>query len=177
MKSNKRLILVSGICVVLLGISAYSATQNFFVRGAAIAHSQFFDGPAAMSVREFIIAPGEVLSWHYHPGVVMVAIKSGTLTHEEGCGAVETFTAGQAFEKFHMDVHRAKNLGTEPVVLFDTFIVPDGQPLTVSTPNNERLCGPPPNVGSCRNGGWSNFSFPRLFENQGDCQQWVITRK
>jgi quercetin dioxygenase-like cupin family protein len=176
---SKKCVLTAGACVtfVLAGAIAYSATSNFFVSNAVVAHSDFFDGPATMSVREFTIAPGEVLPWHYHPGVVMVAVKSGTLTHEEGCGRVDTYTGGQAFEKFHMDVHRAKNLGTVPVVLYDTFIIPSGQPTTISIPNNEQLCGPPTNVASCRQGGWSNFSFPRVFDNQGDCEQWVITGK
>lgn len=178
MKSKRKLILASAISiVVLLGITAYSATSTFFISNATVPHSRFFDGPATMSIREFTIAPGEVLPWHYHPGVVLVAVKSGTLTHEEGCGAVDVYKAGQAFEKFDMDVHRAKNEGTEPIVLYDTFVIPQGQPTTVSVPNNERLCGPPPNVESCRNGNWSNYSFPRIFNSQGDCQQWVITRQ
>ena len=179
MKSKKVFVLVSCLCVVLLAISVYvySATSNFFVMGATVAHSEFFDGPAAMSVREFTVAPGEVLPWHFHPGVVLVAVKSGTLTHEDGCGLEHTYTAGQAFEKFDHDIHRAKNLQSEPLVLYDTFIVPAGQPLTINTPNNERLCGPPAIKESCRTGNWSNFTFPRLFESQGDCEQWVITRK
>ena len=168
-------------CVVALtafvGSYLYAATSNFLVSGATIEHSAFFDGPATMSVREFTVAPGETLPWHYHPGVVLVAVKSGTLVHEEGCGHEQIYGAGQAFEKFDHDVHRAKNLSSEPAVLYDTFITPAGQPLSVNIPNNERLCGPPVNIGSCRYGNWTNFTFPRVFNNQGDCEQWVITRK
>ncbi len=50
---------------------------------------------------------------------------------------------GQAFEEVEGRVHRAKNLGTEEVVVYNTFIVPEGDPTTVNTPNNERQCGPP----------------------------------
>jgi quercetin dioxygenase-like cupin family protein len=174
---KQRFVLACGACLSVLTILGYSAISNFLITNAAIDHSEFFDAPAAMSVRELTLAPGEILPWHYHPGVVLVGVKSGTLTREVGCGGETNYGPGQAFEEFDADIHRAKNLTSEPVVLYDIFVVPQGQPLTIFTPNNERLCGPPPNVGSCRNGGWSNFSFPRRFDNQGDCEQFVITKK
>lgn len=177
MTLKKRFASAFAVSLVVVGVGAYALTANFLVANAVVAHSEFFDGPAAMSVRELTIEPGEMTSWHYHPGVVLVAVKSGALTREVGCGGETTYTAGQAFEEFDRDVHRAKNLTSERIVVYDVFMIPEGQPHTISTPNNDRLCGPPANVGSCRNGGWSNFTFPRLFENQGDCQQFVVTGK
>jgi hypothetical protein len=35
--------------------------------------------------------------------------------------------------------------------------------------------GPPTNQNQCKNGGWRQFNFPRTFENQGDCIQFVNT--
>jgi quercetin dioxygenase-like cupin family protein len=177
MKLNKKFVVAIAAGMAALGISAWAATANFLVLNATVAHSEFFDGPAAMSIRELTLAPGEVSPWHYHPGVVLVAVKSGTLTREVGCGGENSYAAGESFDEFDGDVHRARNNGTEPVVLYDVFVIPEGLDSTVPTPNNERLCGPPTNIGSCRNGQWSNFTFPRSFANQGDCQQYVVTGK
>ena len=61
---------------------------------------------------------------------------------EDGCGLEEQLKPGQAFEETEFHVHRAKNLGTEEVEVYNTFIVPEGNPTTVNIPNNERRCGP-----------------------------------
>jgi hypothetical protein len=51
------------------------------------------------------------------------------------------------------------------VVVMDDFIY--GEPLV----------GPPTNADQCKNGGWSEFDFPRSFKNQGNCIQFVKTGK
>jgi quercetin dioxygenase-like cupin family protein len=109
-----------------------------------ISDSQLFGGPATVTARTLTIRPGEVLAWHYHPGYAFNVVKSGTLTVEEGCGGEESLTPGQAFEEMEGHVHRAKNLSTtEDVVVYNTFIMPQGKPTTVNIPGNERRCGPP----------------------------------
>ena len=176
------------LCVavaVLFGVSAYSGTaQNIYpesdttlIAVGDIADSQLFSGPATVTVRQLTIFPGEILTWHHHPGRAYNVITSGTLTAEDGCGGEETLTAGQAFEEVSGRIHRAKNLGAENVVVINTFIVPKGMPTTIPTPNNERLCGPPETVDECKNGGWMNFTYPRVFSGKGDCTQFVRTGK
>jgi hypothetical protein len=49
---------------------------------------------------------------------------------------------GEAFEETEYHVHRAMNLGTEEVEVYNTFIISAGNPTTVNIPNNERHCGP-----------------------------------
>lgn len=39
------------------------------------------------------------------------------------------------------------------------------------------VTGPPSNKDQCKDGGWQRFDFPRRFENQGDCIQFVNTGK
>ena len=127
-----------------------------------------------MTVRTLTIKPGEVLAWHYHPGYAYNVVKSGNLTVEEGCGGEETLTPGQAFEEMAGHVHRAKNLSTtEDVVVYNTFIVPQGKPTTVNIPGNERRCGPPSDVKECKDDGWLNFTHPHSFSNQGECVDFV----
>ena len=54
---------------------------------------------------------------------------------------------------------------TVDIVVMDDFIY--GEPLV----------GPPVNADECKKGGFSNFEFPRVFKNQGDCVKFVKTGK
>lgn len=172
--SWKRLVLVVGLGGALLGIPGYSSVSEIIAVGT-IPHSELFDGPATVTVRRLTIDPGEILTWHYHPGRAYNVVVSGTLTAEDGCGGEEVLMPGQSFEEVSGRVHRAKNLGPVPVVVINTFIVPQGSPTTIQIPNNQRLCGPPENVEECKDGGWINFTHPRPFSSKGDCIQHVKT--
>ena len=165
---------VVALGVALVGVTAYAAITNILAVGT-IPHSALFDGPATVTVRTLTIKPGETLAWHYHPGYAFNVVKSGTLTVEDGCGGPEqTLTPGQAFEDVEGHVHRAKNLSAaEDVVVYNTFVVPQGRPTTVNIPGNERRCGPPSDVNECKDDGWMQFTHPRSFADQGDCVQYV----
>ena len=165
---------VAALGVSLLSIPAYSSTTEIIAVGT-IPHSELFDGPATVTVRKLIIEPGEVLPWHHHPGRAYNVILSGTLTAEDGCGGEEVLTMGQSFEEVIGRIHRAKNLGTVPVVVINTFIVPQGSPTTINTPNNQRLCGPPETADECRNARWMNFTHPRVFTSKSDCIHFFKT--
>lgn len=174
MKSRRGVVVGLSLSAILLAIAGYAAVTTILAVGT-IADSEVFDGPATMTVRQMIIAPGEALPWHYHPGIGFTAVKRGTLTLEEGCGGTQTLLAGQAFEELHGHIHRARNVTSEEVEVYNTFVVPQGSPTTVNTPDNQRLCGPPTTAADCKSGGWTTFTFPRTFINQGDCEQYVIT--
>ena len=168
--------MVMGLGVLLIGVATYAAVTVILAVGT-IPESAVFDGPATVTVRTLTIKPGEVLAWHYHPGYAFNVVKSGTLTVEEGCGGEQTLTPGQAFEELDGHVHRAKNLSTtEDVVVYNTFIVPQGKPTTVNIPNNERRCGPPSDVNECKDDGWLSFTQPHSFGNQGECVDFVRHR-
>ena len=183
MKTNplrKKLALAVGLSVVILfGAVAYAATSNILAVGT-MPHSEVIGGPATLTARQLLIPPSEVGGWHYHPGTLLSVVKRGAVTIEDGCGGEETLTPGQAFEELDGRVHRAKNLSTtEDVVVYNTFIVPQGRPTTVNIPNNERRCGPPSNVNECKDDaydGWTKFTHPRSFSNQDDCIQYVLQR-
>lgn len=176
-----RKIKIAAVIAVSLGVVVcaaivYAQTTNVLAVGT-IPHSELFDGPATVTVRTLTINPGNSLAWHYHPGYAFNVVKSGMLTVEDGCGGEETLHPGDAFEEMDGRVHRAKNLSaTEPVVVYNTFIVPQGKPTTVNIPGNEQRCGPPEDVDECKNEGWAMFTHPRSFINQGDCVQYVRHR-
>jgi quercetin dioxygenase-like cupin family protein len=158
LKTRRARLIATGVAVLLIGVTAYAAVTVILAVGT-IPESQLFDGPATVTVRTLTIAPGEALQWHYHPGYAFNVVKSGQLTVEDGCGGhEETLLPGDAFEEMDGRVHRAKNVGTEPVTVYNTFIVPQGKPTTRNIPNNERRCGPPVDVDECKDGGWNNFN-------------------
>lgn len=176
LKTRRAMVVATSIAVLLIGVTAYAAVTVILAVGT-IPESQLFDGPATVTVRTLTIAPGESLQWHYHPGYAFNVVKSGQLTVEDGCGGHdETLLPGDAFEEMDGRVHRAKNVGSEPVTVYNTFIVPQGKPTTRNIPNNERRCGPPVDVAECKDDGWSNFNHPQLFANQGECIEFVKHR-
>jgi quercetin dioxygenase-like cupin family protein len=131
---------------LLVGVAVYAAV-NVTIATGTMAYFEPFNGPATITMRTLTIAPGEVLGWHYHPGVgAYTIVKQGTLTLEDGCGGEQVFTAGQAFLEEPNHVHRGKNLTNEEVVTAQTFVVPLGTPISVST---QRVCGSPPRLDPC----------------------------
>ena len=172
---KKGIVTSAALGVVLLGITTYAAVNNTIAVGT-MDDSEFVGGPATVTMRTLTIAPGEVLGWHAHPGIGAITIvKQGTLTVEDGCGGETVYTAGQAFLEPPGRVHRGKNLDAiEEIITAQAFVVPLGLGISVSTP---RLCGQPADVAECRQEGWENFTYPRTFANQGDCEQYVITGK
>jgi quercetin dioxygenase-like cupin family protein len=157
--------------VLLVGVTVYAATSVISGVGT-IAHFEPFDGPATMTARSLFISANEVLPWHQHPGIgAYTIVKSGTLTVEDGCGGEVVYPQGTAFIEPPGRVHRGK-AGAEPVETVQTFVVPLGSAFSVNVP---QACGAPLAVDECKGHGWFNFTYPRTFSNQGDCQQYVIT--
>jgi quercetin dioxygenase-like cupin family protein len=183
MKINKRRVLLIGVAFVILvtlGYAlarvAYAATTMILAVGT-IPQSQLVDGPATVTVRTLTLAPNEVGAWHYHPGYAFNVVKSGALTVEDGCGGEETLNPSDAFEETEGRVHRARNLGSDPVVVYNTFIVPmERGTTTVNIPGNIRQCGPPNTVDQCKDNRWMQFTWPNPFNNQGECVAFVLHR-
>src|SRR5262245_66589791 len=124
-----KFIIIAGLAI--LTSVAGQASTSVILAVATNQYSELLGGPAVVTTRQLTITNGEVLTWHYHPGHVFTVVKQGTLTVEDGCGGVEVYTAGMAFEEQPLRVHRGKNLGTNDVVDIQTFIVPLGFPSTI----------------------------------------------
>jgi quercetin dioxygenase-like cupin family protein len=158
----------------LVGLAAYASISQIIAIGV-VEHFAPLGGPATITMRTLTLEPGEILGWHYHPGVgAYTIVKTGTLTVEDGCGGETVYAEGQAFLEPPLRVHRGKNLTASPVVTAQTFIVPTGDPTSVSP---GQVCGVPVEVDECRGGGWMAFDFPRRFVSQGECVEYVITNK
>ena len=168
--------LLAGAGVALALSITIHAAVNQTIGVGNLAHSDLFGGPATVTMRTLTILPEEVLGWHRHPGIgAYTIVTQGTLVVEDGCGTEQTYTPGQAFLEPPDRVHRGKNLSpTEFVSTAQTFTVPAG---TLNSVPTTQLCGAPLNLEECRDHEWMKFNYPRTFVSQGDCQQYVITRK
>lgn len=95
------------------------------------------DGPTDVVVRHIVIAPGGTTGWHHYPGKLIAVVHKGTLTRTlEDC-SVQTTSSGQAIveEAGDRHVHVGRNLGTEPVELYATYVIPAGAPLAIEDAN------------------------------------------
>ena len=171
-------ILAVGAAVLAVG-SAITYAAIVVVRyDGASEHIGLRGGPAQVTARVLRTPVGEVTgAWHYHPGYVYNVVTQGTITIEDGCGATNQYSAGEAFETSEGRVHRAYNLGAEDAVEYNMFVGPPARPLGVNIPDNEHRCGPPSTVDECGKGGWGTFTHPAPFANQGACIAYVNQRR
>jgi quercetin dioxygenase-like cupin family protein len=74
-------------------------------------------------------APGGSTGWHQHGGPIWVVVASGTLTLYDGddpsCTGV-VYPPGSAFMDPGDHIHIARNEGSENVVVYVTFMLPEG---------------------------------------------------
>lgn len=78
---------------------------------------------------KFTLAPGGTFGWHQHSGPVWAAVKSGTFTIYEADGSTcikEDFPAGTVFLDPGDRTHAGVNETNEPVVVYATYMLPDG---------------------------------------------------
>lgn len=84
-------------------------------------------GPAELLVRTEVIEPGGSTGWVRHPGTVVSAVRSGTVTVERaGACAPETVGVGGAFFLGDAEPNRLRNDGPGPVVLTRSALLAPG---------------------------------------------------
>jgi Cupin domain len=134
--SSIGLTLVAGVSLLVMGV-IYSATPLELWVGTSD-HIGLWNGPATLTARTLKTPIGGTTgAWHYHPGYVYNVVRQGSITVEDGCGNVQSYSAGQAFETSQGRVHRAYNLGGADAIESNMFVGPPGRPITVFIPNNE----------------------------------------
>lgn len=90
------------------------------------------NGRTDVTFRTITVEPGGSTGWHTHSGQVIAVVKSGTLTRTLDDCSVEVMSAGTSFiELSGADrPHIGHNLGTEPVVLWVAYLLPEGSALS-----------------------------------------------
>src|SRR5664279_2469046 len=89
-------------------------------------------GDTKVATFELTYPVGSFSGWHYHPGIVIAVVKSGTVVRRVGCRS-KTFTAGESFTE--VDPHYVSNYYTStddskaaPAILEITQIYPADAP-------------------------------------------------
>ena len=79
--------------------------------------------------------PGGHSGWHSHQGLVLLALKTGTLTvFDDECNA-RTIAAGEAFVEASGMPMEVKNYGEVPAVAYFAIVNPPGAPGRDDAPN------------------------------------------
>ena len=89
------------------------------------------DGPAQVNYRRITIPPGGGTGRHCHYGQLIAVVAEGALTHYAPIypGGVHVYEAGDSIVEGAEYVHEGRNEGDEDVVLWVTYVTPEGKPL------------------------------------------------
>lgn len=90
-----------------------------------------------ISVVRYEIEPGGSFGWHQHGGPLWVVVAEGTLTFygaKAGCVG-KKYATGSAFLDPGDITHTARNEGHRKLVIFVTFMLPEGAPARIDMPN------------------------------------------
>ncbi|MCX4822318.1 cupin domain-containing protein [Streptomyces sp. NBC_01142] len=137
------MVLVGCLAALATVPSAANATPGTGVSGTVLAQGVSegtlklkAKGRTDVVVRTVTIQPGGSTGWHHHPGQVLAVVKSGTLSRTLDDCSVEVNAAGTSFVEPAGPRHRhnGRSVGSEPVVLYVTYLLPQGSPLSVDAP-------------------------------------------
>lgn len=85
----------------------------------------------SVTFREITIAPGAGTGKHCHDGQLVAVVQQGALTHYAPShpGGVRVYEQGEALVEGPGYVHEGVNEGDVDVVLWVTYVIPEGDPL------------------------------------------------
>jgi quercetin dioxygenase-like cupin family protein len=87
---------------------------------------------------KYTVTPGGYFGWHQHSGPVWVVVASGTLTYygedDPSCTGI-AYAAGSTFMDSGNHTHNARNEGSENVVIYATFQLPEGGAVRIDVPD------------------------------------------
>jgi len=87
--------------------------------------------PTYVRVQKIVIGAGGYSGWHHHPGIVIVAVLSGTVKFTNSDCSSTTHVAGTAFVEGGDDPGQASSVGGATVLV--TFVAPNNGPVTSTT--------------------------------------------
>jgi quercetin dioxygenase-like cupin family protein len=144
----KTRIAIVGILVAVIVATPALSTPSSGVVGPVLGRG-VLEGKAKLKIRseasdvvvqQITIAPGGTTGWHSHPGPVVVLVTAGSLTlymaDDKKCRP-HSYSAGESFIDYGRgNVHIARNEGTEPMVLYATYLdVPIGGAFRIDHPD------------------------------------------
>lgn len=97
-------------------------------------------GPTDVLQTDLIFQQGGTTGWHYHPGPVVVMIKTGELTEIESNGCITLHKAGTAFFEDANVVHNVINQAGVVTEVYATFLSPTGAQPLIPAANPGAVC-------------------------------------
>jgi hypothetical protein len=89
-------------------------------------------GPADVRVQSVTIDPGGSSGWHHHPGMVVVAVQTGTVSMLDATCHATTYGPGSpngsVFIESGDEPAEVRNTTDQPATVYATFIAPDADP-------------------------------------------------
>jgi quercetin dioxygenase-like cupin family protein len=98
------------------------------------------NGPSDALTADLVFQPGAETGWHYHPGPVVVIIKSGALTETHSNGCVTVHPAGSVFFEKADVIHNAANQTGVVTEVYATFLFPAGTQPLIPAANPGGVC-------------------------------------
>lgn len=88
-------------------------------------------GPTQINYRKITLKPGAGTGLHCHYGQLLAVLGQGVFTHYAPIypTGVHRYVAGDSIVEGASYVHEGKNEGSEDVVLWVTYVTPEGKPL------------------------------------------------
>lgn len=141
-------VLVLTVGLALSGCAANSTPSDAPISAVDLAVGEQ-DGPINVAVdggedgvgvtfREITIRPGASTGVHCHYGQLIAVVKEGALTHYADMypGGVHVYDTGDAIVEGAGYPHEGRNEGTTDVILWVTYIIPEGKPLAETALTN-----------------------------------------
>jgi quercetin dioxygenase-like cupin family protein len=89
-------------------------------------------GPTDYTIGTLTFAPGTNSGWHHHPGIIWVLVEQGQVTiSDENCHTM-TYSAGDVFLEGGGEPMQATNEGSTDAVVYNTQVVPRGEPFKIA---------------------------------------------
>lgn len=88
-------------------------------------------GPVDVRVQSVTIDPGGRSGWHHHPGMVIVAVQTGTVSFvDAACNATSYGVGspnGSVFIESGDEPGEVRNTTDQPATVYATFVAPDAE--------------------------------------------------
>jgi quercetin dioxygenase-like cupin family protein len=91
------------------------------------------NGASDFYFQDIVVGPGGRSGWHSHPGVLMIAVKEGSIDWYDKDCVKHTYTAGQSFTE-NTESHNLFNTGTLNAHLLISYIIKAGAPRRIEQP-------------------------------------------
>lgn len=99
-------------------------------------------GPTDVRVTKFVAQPGASFGWHHHPGVVIIAIETGTVTFTDSECHATTYGPGLPTGSALIETGDQPGLVTSATgaTTYTTFIAPSADPPVFRIEDNPPPC-------------------------------------